>query len=131
MCLPLPKPNRLLTVAIATVAVVLFADGGTATASCGDYLTISGRTSAAAEMPAGEHSPKAPCHGPNCSATPIPHDLPLTAPLTKSLASDRQLATVNGGWQPTSAAPPRAWQLVSDCGTVSRPSVPFHPPKSV
>ena len=111
------------------MVVALFA-GGAATASCGDYLTINGRTSAA-EMPAGEHSPKAPCHGPNGSATPIPHDLPLTALLTKSLASERQLATVTGGWQPTSAALPLAWLLVSECGTVSRPSVPFHPPKSV
>ena len=130
MRLPLPKPNRATaTVAIAAVAVALFADGA-ATASCGDYLTINGSTSAA-EMPAGEHSPKAPCHGPNCSATPIPHDLPLTAPLTKSLASERQLATANGGWQPTSAALPLAWLLVSEYGTVSRSSVPFHPPKSV
>ena len=96
MRLPLPKPSRFLAVAFAAVAVALFADGA-ATASCGEYLTINGRASAAAEMPAGEHSPKAPCHGPNCSATPIPHDLPLTAPLTKSLASERQLATVNGG----------------------------------
>jgi hypothetical protein len=113
--------------AVATVLVAAwaFASPGVATAGCGEpMLTLSH----AAPDDADPVAPK-PCHGPNCSASPAPTDLPPSAPSGPAPSSQEWAAAVapflmNLTRDFTSAIPDSFGEPVAS------PSLPFHPPRS-
>jgi len=91
--------------------VMLCAQGGRASASCGDYLHIVADTSPA---PAGDapRQPRPPCHGPSCQkppATPSPAPVTVTAPDTQTsdalLAADMVVDTPSSADLPPPESP--------------------------
>jgi len=112
---------RRVVAALLLAAAVAFA-GGSAQASCGDYLTIDGKQH---PMPGG---PAKPCDGPNCSADPNPTPVPMTAPAPapsegKDSATGLQLSNDH--------VPPAAGfgRPVSDGDSIHVPTAVFHPPR--
>ncbi len=126
-----PLPARLSALALL-VAAALVGSAGSANAGCGDYLTVLNADGSAQNM--ADHDPAdaahRPCHGPNCSAQkPLP-TAPVTVPLaspTGGVESALADSTTNSCDKSRSGFP-----FDPSCGpTVSRPSAPFHPPRSV
>src|SRR5262249_22730063 len=124
-----PSPHfavfRRLVAALLLAAGVACA-GGSAQASCGDYLTIDGKPAAHGGHPSG---PGKPCDGPNCSAAPTPASVPMTAPApvisgAKDTAASSLLA---GDDTPPSLGFSRP---VSDGHSVHVPRSVFHPPRT-
>ena len=117
-----------ITLRLAGAALLLAAGvgltGGTASAACGDHVTIL--------SPAGipGDGPAKPCFGPDCHAAPAPADAPAAAlpeagRMTRDLAAP-VVTRLTDGLTVGRPAP------VSDDGTpVSRASLPFDPPRSV
>ena len=128
---PRLSPARLGALALLA-AVALLGSAGTASAGCGDYVTVL--TADGSVRQAADHDPagaaRRPCHGPNCSAQkPLP-TAPVTVPLAQapsSLESALAATTADRTHKSRSGFP-----FDPSCGpTVSRPSAPFHPPRSV
>src|SRR6478752_6110571 len=78
LAVPLRSDIGRAGAAILLAAAMLCA-GGSARASCGDYLTIDGKPVAHRD-----HTPAKPCDGPNCSGAPAPVPVPMTAPVPVS-----------------------------------------------
>lgn len=128
---PRLSPARLGALALL-VAVALVGSAGTAAAGCGDYVTVLNADGSTREM--ADHDPvgaaRRPCHGPNCSAQkPLP-TTPVTVPLAPaSTGLDSALVGVTPDLTNKSRS---GFPFDPSCGpTVSRPSAPFHPPRSV
>lgn len=121
-------PSGYRVAAFAAAMVVLFS-GGTAQASCGDYLTIHGEPTASHDG-SPVSLPKKPCHGPNCSVSPAPPESPLNTTSTKTLAPERDPAALGLHEAAKLEDHNLSRRPRSESGTISRPSVPFHPPKS-
>ena len=126
MRFPLPTPSfRPIAVAVLVAAGLTLAPGS-ASASCGDYVTVVGQTDAGHETGA----PRSPCTGPGCSNRPMTPILPLSTPVT-STAQAKELAARTAVEVETD--PCAGWQLFT---ATKRPdssctSAIFHPPRAI
>ena len=76
---PSPLPTLLWRV-VPLLAVLLLAGSGRAVAGCGDHVVMMKRNAEGHIEPASaENQSKPPCHGPNCSASPVDQPAPLTS----------------------------------------------------
>jgi hypothetical protein len=119
---------RLAGGGLLLAAAVLLAPARAA-AGCGDYVTILN------DGPTGDHSPSdrdpaKPCHGPGCSGSPVPFDLPLTAPVTES-GGPRGWADRSAGDAPEADGPDWAFTPTAPVRPIHRARPIFHPPPAV
>src|SRR5581483_12182218 len=83
--------------ALPLVAVACFSPGRAA-AECGDYVTILNGPAVSGHhaMPEGGPAPaKPPCHGPNCSGSPVREPAPL-APVVPAGSQAKELTEHTG-----------------------------------
>ena len=119
---PTAGVRRLGAGVLAVVGLLLAA--GRADAGCGDHVTVRRQSPAADSAPPA----KPPCHGPTCSAAPVPTDAPpATAPAPRPADSD-DLATLPAGPTDEGVARPTA---AADSGPrpVRRSTDQFRPPR--
>jgi hypothetical protein len=123
--------NRVLRTAGAAslLAVgVLFAPQR-ASAACGDYVIIVGENGQPAAQQPGHDAgtPRQPCHGPDCSASPCRPDLPLSAPVTTPPNPNEGVAAIPGAL--ADPGDPDGYPVPTSSGRViHRPASVFHPP---
>ncbi len=107
--------------------------GGTADASCGDYLFRNGRPVrehgqhvAAREQPTeSQPVPSGRCHGPNCSSAPlIPAD--PASPIFVKYRVEHAVTTLSGR---TSVELESRRRLTSEAAESADPAEIFHPPE--
>jgi len=111
--------------------VVAYLTQGRASAECGDYVTVvNGPTASAHQTTPQEQAPaKPPCHGPNCSGSPVHEPSPL-APVVPAGSQAKELTQHPGTASASDASPGSALDRES---TSARPirhaSAVFHPPR--
>ncbi len=127
MTLPLPLLHPARVSALLAVLVVALAWAGTATAGCGDHVVVL--KPAGAKTADDTPSPKAPCHGPHCSADPT-H--PLPAPVTSGTVSPpstkEQFTPVGVSSPDDGQSLDRPFEFTSPRPTHRASSI-FHPPR--
>jgi hypothetical protein len=135
------SPLRGWPVALLLVAWICFTPGQ-AVAECGDYLTIRNAspgsthhsTTTNIDHPIqddlGTQSPlKQPCHGPNCSSSPV-REFPPLAPITLASTWVKEVAQP---FSPLDVEIARAGSFDSDLTSlrpIHRASSVFHPPRA-
>lgn len=125
----LSTPVRHWRVALLLAGGVLFAPSRAA-AECGDYITIKHQSHTDSEYPEShDTSPiKRPCHGPNCSTSPV-RDFPPLAPVIPVVSRAKELA------QPIEMAGKDTTQTArlsrddSSPRPIHRTTSIFHPPR--
>jgi hypothetical protein len=119
---------RLTGGGLLLAAAVLLAPARAA-AGCGDYVTILN------DGPTGDHGPAhpgpaKPCHGPGCSGSPTPFDLPLTAPVTEPVGP-KGWADRSAGDAAETGGPGWTFALTSSARPIHRARPIFHPPPTI
>lgn len=113
--------------AAVLVAAGLFVSTGRATAGCGEpMLTLN-------HSPINDRDadqPSRPCHGPNCSASPAPTDLPLSDH-SRSVPPVQEWAAVVAPVQLKLDREIHSAIPASFGQPVATTSPPFHPPRSL
>lgn len=123
---PLSSQLPRVSVLLAVVAVALWW-GGVATAGCGDHVVVLKPAGAATvdDTP----PPKAPCHGPHCSADPA---TPLPAPTTGGVlptATAKELITPSELNESGEGHPSRTPFAPISARPIDRATSIFHPPR--
>jgi hypothetical protein len=112
-------------IAMVLVAAGLLVSTGRATAGCGEpMLTLSH-----AQSDDAEPTPMKPCHGPNCSASPTPAELP-PSDQSRSAPPSQEWATAVAPYLMT--LPREFTPAIPDSlgEPVTSTSPPYHPPRS-
>ncbi len=127
MTSPPPSSHPIRVSVLLAAWVIALAWAGNATAGCGDHVVIL--------KPAGvgttddTPAPKAPCHGPHCSAEPAnPLPVPTTSGIVPTPSAKEQFTPVDVSPPADDRSPAHRFEFTSP-RPIHRASSIFHPPR--
>ena len=118
---------------VILLVVIACATPGSASAGCGDYVTILSDPHGSAHHAIPAHGESTaplmpPCHGPNCTELPVKHHAPL-APITTVGPQVKELAETLVSVGGTDHPPSSFDRITSTSRPVRRATSLFHPPR--